>query len=205
MGKSTTSITEINDDHRVLIVGKTGTGKTTLAAALLNGIDRLIVIDSKFNMRSDEWRAEILHEVPKTLPDQFRYIIRLDDPTLAGEDLIKFEDYYLYVDELFAVFPGALSASPGWRGLWSRGRERHIAVWAGVQRPASIPKLTKTEADHFFVFRLVDPDDLKNLSSMIGITIPRLRDHQFLYANPNKDVYIQYNRLELQRSNLTRA
>lgn len=198
MPKSTIPNLEISDDERVTIVGKTGSGKTVLAREFLRAIDRLIVIDSKFNIDPVAWGAEVLHDIPKTLPDQFRYIIRLDDPTLAGDLLLRFEDFYLYIDELFAVFPNANAASSGWRGLWTRGRERHIAVWAGVQRPSAIPLVTLSEADHHFVFRLAMAEDRDRMSRIVGVELPKLQGHSFVYANPARDVYWQVDHLELE-------
>ena len=51
---------DINSSERVLLPGKTGSGKTYLARAFLARAERLIVIDSKFNLDPVAWRAEIV-------------------------------------------------------------------------------------------------------------------------------------------------
>lgn len=187
----------ISRDSRTLVVGKTGSGKTTLARVFLQSIDRLIVIDSKFTIDPGEWQADKIETLPQELPDQFRYIVRSDDPQSLGEKLIRFSDYVIYIDELYAIFTSAGSASPGWRGLWTRGREYRIAVWAGVQRPVKIPLETISEADHYFCFRLSWPEDRRRMSEVMGVTIPQLPPRSFIYGHPATEQYMRVGSIEI--------
>lgn len=189
----TTGIT-IKENERVLIVGKTGSGKTYLSRLLLSHVQRLIVVDSKF--RLDDWSSTIVEKLPVQLPARFRYVLRSDDLDQVGDQLASFEDYYLYIDELYAVFPSPAKMLPAWRSLWTRGREAGIGIWAGVQRPVSIPLVTLSEAEHYFVFRLNLREDRDRMSAVCGVTIPLLPRYAFRYAAPSEDVYWQVERVE---------
>lgn len=189
---------QINPSERVYLAGMTGSGKTTLARVMLAQVTRLVVIDTKFNLDPDEWNAEIVRDVPR-LPAGAagRFIVRHDDPESLGPGLLRLRDYYLYVDEIFSVFPSALKASKEWRSIWTAGREFNIGVWAGSQRPTMIPNVIKTEANHYFIFRLQLPEDRATMRGIIGVDIPRLRGHEFIYANPAEETYYQVKQLKV--------
>lgn len=197
MSKTIAPKISINPSERVYLAGMTGSGKTTLARSFLANVNRLVVIDTKFNLDPDEWQAQIVRDVPRLPADgDGRYIVRSEDPEALGAGLLRLRDYYLYVDEIFSVFPSALKASREWRSIWTAGREFNIGVWAGSQRPTMIPNVIKTEANHYFIFRLQLPEDRQTMRGIVGIDIPRLRGHEFIYANPATETYLQVKQLK---------
>ena len=173
---------KIRSNDRVLLAGKTGSGKTWLAEHLLNRVERLVVIDPKAKLshwRLDEPGERDWRDFEKGEAGRYRLIAPIqDDQQSWYEDqfarLYSIGDLIVYIDEAYGVLdkPGA---RPGkWlTALYTRGRELGIGTWAATQRPSWIPGFLMSEADILIVFRLNMPDDRKKLAAIGGQQLER--------------------------------
>lgn len=182
-------ITQLKASSRVLIAGKTGSGKTWLARQLLWSIPRLVFIDVKgtlHNWRSTPYSRKAWQAFIKG--DSGRWRIQapiVDDPFSWYERL--FEQLYLvknvtlYLDEVYGVIPPGQRIGKWLNALITRGRERNIGVWSATQRPTWIPLSLISEADYLFVFRLQLAADRLRLAEIGGeqLTKPVKHKHGF--------------------------
>ena len=145
---------------RALFVGKTGSGKTTLARCLLAGRTYVAVLDPKGNIawpgydRHTTFRALIKSRAPKLIYSPKWN--ELNDPDYWEAFftwIYKRKNTTVYVDEVFAVTQGQV-IPPHYHACLTRGRELGISTWSATQRPKSIPQVLKSEAEHIYTFRL---------------------------------------------------
>ncbi len=166
-------------DQRALIVGATGTGKTTLARQLLLPFKPLVVIDSKctYGGKGGEPGFEMVSNPGqlKRLRASVQYIQYRPD-----EKHQKVEYYYdvyqwcyrrqeimIYTDEAFLVHHGSY-APDSMRACVTCGRELGIGMITGTQRPRGIDLRLMTEAEIFISFDLRHRDDRKRMAEMGG-------------------------------------
>ncbi len=191
----------IKRNERADFFGKTGSGKTTLARALLNSTNlRHVVLDPKW--RYTDGDTKIVHDFNPKLD---RQIVRIPPGThdLDHWDEVIFRvwdrgDAILYVDEVTLLLPGTRSILPWHRRAIVTGRERNVAVWNATQRPVDVgSSVVFTEAEHFFAFRLQFEADREKVCSFTSERMWRFltqlqRDgkrcrHDFVYYNPEDD------------------
>lgn len=171
----------------VFICGKKGSGKTTLAASLVDRIHasgrRLIVVDPMSGFR--------LPGAP---------IIRRPDPVeferLAGRsalirpesiDLVRMavkfawhaqespsRDLWLVIDELQGILSWR-SPDPDLLGIVQYGRHRKISLIGICQRPAQVHNDFLANADKRIIFQVEEPNDLAYLKRYVGVEPEALR------------------------------
>lgn len=167
----------IGPQDRTLIVGHTGSGKTTLALRLIGGYRSLVVIDPKHRVTVP--RAGIVVGDPRVFaqwwPQRTRRIVYRPDPRLKKHEdvdeviarVLAYGRTCLYVDEAmeFSTQGGIL---PAYKRAITQGRELYVPVVSASQRPVGIHNTILTEAEHVFVFRLRSSDDREKMGKFYG-------------------------------------
>lgn len=75
--------------------------------------------------------------------------------------------------------------------FWNEGRSSGISIVAGMQRPALVPRSSRSAPTYLGIFRTADPDDLRALAEMAGQAdraqlreeIAALPEHHHLLVN----------------------
>lgn len=175
-------------------MGKTGSGKTSLAERLCNFRTFVVVFDWKGLIR---WRGyqryTEFRRIIEAHPTKYPKLIyapnadEIDDPDLT-DSFFKWVYHrgncVLYVDEAFSVTNGRYLPR-GYNACLTRGRERNISVYSSSQRPKDIPTVLMSEAEHWYSFYLKTPADVKKVGEITGASdeqIESLQQYQFLYA-----------------------
>jgi DNA helicase HerA-like ATPase len=182
--------------ERGIIIGTTGSGKTTLATQLLRLYSRTVAIDPKQTLGAGgERRGAHLpgYELAATPRDLERLARRKEHiqyrPDLKHQNPDDWERIYdwiyrrgstfVYTDEIFDIHHWSRPPN-SFRRCITSGRELGIGMLHATQRPRGIDRRIITEAERFYVFHLRDPDDQRFLRSRIGIG--RLPSFGFWYS-----------------------
>jgi hypothetical protein len=164
-----------NDNQRLAIIGRTGTGKTTAGAFQLSmrSFDQMpwIVIDTKRDILLNAIEGAEELNPNGALPDKPGLYMVKSSPRetdqIAIDDLLgrvwEQEDIGIYVDEGYNI-----PQRENWVGLQTQGRSKRIPMITLSQRPKLMSPFTFSEADHFQVFWLNKPEDRKTLSGYLG-------------------------------------
>lgn len=175
--------------HRILFVGNTGTGKSE---ALLNlfavhGGQRLLIdvqdhyvlgpvalaedpppLDGIDNPSEIDWRHRTIRYVPRRAGDR-REMDRLHAAIYRRGDL------FVACDEAEDVAPSQGGGSPFHvRKTLKQGRKYRITYGAATQRPVGVDRSVINQAEHAFVFPMVDGDDLRVVSYRLGMNVHEL-------------------------------
>jgi energy-coupling factor transporter ATP-binding protein EcfA2 len=190
----------IDPSERWLILGKTGSGKTEFAKYMLRKISRrmpVVVIDPKgfWLGKHPDW--ETRKREPGTvdkphLVDTFnsRWRVQCLQPDTEEDerleklcfDILKHGDIFIYFDEVDGIAT-ANNVPLHIRKIWKTGRALGVGAWAATQVPLGIPKLFKSQAEKFVVFK-VGEEDVDLASQLVHTSrhmVQSLKKYEYLF------------------------
>lgn len=167
--------------ERMLIVGTTGCGKTTLADHLLEAAkyETILVIDPKcmFGGKKGKEGYEMVRspaQLRRMRKGDHRIQFRPDEKhsTVWDYDEVyrwayRRRDVMVYTDETFAVMNRSYSPD-GLRACITQGRELGVGMIFATQRPKGIDLRILTESEVFAMFALRHKDDRKRVAEFMG-------------------------------------
>lgn len=183
----------IRSDERVFLCGKTGSGKTYAARHVCAALRRLVVLDPKARIDSEEWSLRPWDREARMLlrnGEPIRTLVRgpigpgaEEEWDRAYREVLNAGNATIYIDEVYGVIESG-RPSPYLTALWTRGRELGIGAYAASQRPSWVPLVLMSEAEHYFAFRLSLMDDRRRMSEFMGseVMYPFEDEHGFYYA-----------------------
>lgn len=168
----------------VVILGESGGGKSTLAQALVEGSDRLIVVAPYMKTPYgtigftgyEAAKAALRAHRPKTFrisiaaftPKELAKICRLAWST-APVDLL--------LDETATIIPNAAAAPEEFRYICQIGRhaghdeQQPVRLIVLGQRPANVPPFCRSEAKEIYIFPLASETDCERIAE--DFSLPR--------------------------------
>lgn len=192
--------------EHVTLIGPTGSGKTTLALALLYLRTYVVVFGTK--PRDRTLMSLIRREGYRRIrawppgPTRRRVILwpKVVDPDDIPAQAVIFDDalrqifrsggWCVFVDEVWYVAK-FLGLARLLELFWSQARSLGITLVATTQRPAHVPLAMYSEATHVFLWQMVEMADRKRIrefggslnSALIVDTLAVLDKHDCLYLN----------------------
>lgn len=186
---------KISPSDRLFCCGATGSGKSHLMRRLLAPVKRAIVLDPKGEIVADRWRcipasSAIERELEQGNPARVLYQPGPRDSedfwSSAVERAYETGDCTIYVDEMYLIVPPGQRTPQPIIAAITTGRSRGIGVWCVTQRPVWVTLFAKSEATHYFCFRLMLDEDRRNVAAFMGEEIlkPIRDEHGYYYYSP---------------------
>lgn len=170
---------------RVVFIGPTRCGKSTVARLYLKDQWRAIIVDLKH-----EWEEEeddlIIHNVKQITDENLNkyqhLIFRPSFDHLLPENAPKLDAVFkaaldnppclVYIDDLvFLTVIGTNNFArkyPNYFLAVTTGGSQGVVIWSSVQRPASIPRVSLSESDRRITFYLRHEDDRDTIQGLMG-------------------------------------
>jgi energy-coupling factor transporter ATP-binding protein EcfA2 len=193
---------------RVVVVGRTQSGKSTLARALTAGYQSQVVIDPKH--REELARSHTVYDVAgfvQLYPHRARRIVYRPDPEARTPDDVDqvIRRILAYGQTAIVVHEAMLYASPAWilpayKRAIVTGAELGIPVWSCTQRPTGVHNVVLSEAEHVFLFDLHLPSDREKMAGIVGVNALEVPNRPFAfgyYGPTTAGVLVRCSPLEL--------
>lgn len=192
----------------MILVGKTGSGKTTLALALLPAFEHVLVIDPIHVLadrlpllEGDDQRNRdgyVICTSPAELAEAGRSHAKLlyqPDPEHMNWEaydtvyhwVFNRKHTMVYTDEGLRVMRPSGQAPPYMEACYTAGRQRGVGMMTATQRPSKVDLRVLSEAEHYVCFRLKLRQDRERMAELMGdevLTSPK--GFSFWYSGEGK-------------------
>jgi hypothetical protein len=192
--------------EHVVVIGTTGSGKSTLIRALAERRDWVVGLASKKADRTYDRYLELGYERIKRWPPPIRKdqvgqhvllwprVKKMDDlakmtPIFRKclQDVFVDENWTVLLDDMFYLAK-VLGLTAEIEALNYQVRSLGVTLIGGMQRPSWVPRSTWDQASHAFLRRLADIEDLRTLRGLSHLSanqleelLRTLRRHEWLY------------------------
>lgn len=179
----------INSSDRILVCGRTGSGKSVLINRLLiPQMTNFVIYDYKHEINVPD--CVIFSSAADFLryPNNRRIIYRTTSGSDAEFDALCRQVFYrgnntLICDEI-AYHCDARKIMPHHDLIMRLGRSKGVGIINCTQRPRGMHNNVISQCEHFFIFDLIQDTDRKKLAEFCGPdVIQRARDYHYFYFN----------------------
>lgn len=194
----------VNPDERALILGKTGSGKTTGAAWLLSrSPGRWVILNSKYDPMLSQLGPSVKWDVGdifKSLEDS-RVVVahpEVYDQRSLDETLFDLcetqESVGVMIDELLYLSKGNGQCGQGLISLLTRGRSRGQPMIGCTQRPSGVSQFAYTESTYYGIYNLKSDKDWQRVDDFTQRPdLKKVRqNHHWVWYDTNTDQYQEY-------------
>jgi len=184
---------EIKSNDRVLVCGRTGSGKSVLVnRLLLPKMTNYVIYDYKHEINVPG--AEVFSSMAdfRTKPDQRAVIYRTASGGNEEFDALCRQVFYrgnntLVLDEI-AYHCSSSVIMPHHDLIMRLGRSKGVGIVNCTQRPRGLHNNVISQCEHFFIFDLIQETDRKKLAEFCGESVmERAQDFCFWYYHLNMD------------------
>ena len=189
---------DIKPSERVMIMGKTGSGKTEWERFMLRRIAQympVVIVDPKMFWLGDnpEWatgKSSGTIDHPRLVkwfnPKYWVQCVQPDEYDTSFEKFLKNILRNKYIYTCFDETDGLCTATmvpTGIRKVWKQGRVLKVGASAGSQTYSGIPRIFKSQAEKFVLFKVGDEDieDAAALLHCLPEEVANLGDFEWMY------------------------
>ena len=199
--------------ERVVVVGRSGSGKTQLSKWMLWHMPGAIIYDTKTEdafeemgpiVESTDEAFEIFAEegsdvdfvVVRPPPWMIAHPMALDHMLLDHYE--RGHGITAYIDEAYQFHKNG-RPGPGYVSLQTRGRSKNITTITSSQRPAWLSTFAFSEMNHLFALRLQLDDDRKRLGDVINGYDKRSKppEYHFDYADASGEAITRFGPIDI--------
>lgn len=208
---------DIKPSERIMIMGKTGSGKTEWEKFMLRRIARkmqVVIVDPKMFWLGDNpvW-ADGKHpgsvDMPRLVkrfnPKYWVQVVQPDEYDSSFEKFLKAILKNKYVYTCFDETDGLCTATSvplGIRKVWKQGRVLKVGASSGSQTYSGIPRIFKSQAEKFVLFKVGD-EDIEDASRLVHVSpeeVANLENYEYIYYdNTSMDNGIWMPPIELDK------
>lgn len=167
----------LRTDHRMVIAGMSGSGKTELLRKLASSLSIPFTLFDPINQYAEFGKKRYLPDPNKGSEiEQFEVI---------AEKIWHKGNHLIIIEEAEIVFKNKAEISPYAKECVLRGRNRNIGMWFCTRRIADFHKTPMSQASDLFLFKMYLPNDIAYISQFMPkdqaqqlMTIP---DYHFIH------------------------